>query len=64
MSKNENFNAAQRLVAISDTAYRLSCSERQVWRLLRKSELERVCIGGMTRTTEESIQKLINRNKK
>lgn len=63
MSKTAAPTSPERLVSIPDTARRLSCSERQVWRLLRKGDLDRVCIGGLTRTTESSVSALINRSK-
>ena len=54
------------LISIPDAALRLSCSPRHVWRLMspKRKELDRVEIGGMTRTTEDSVQKLIDKSKK
>ncbi|WP_372710075.1 helix-turn-helix domain-containing protein [Hyphomicrobium sp.] len=54
------------LLTVDEAASRLRCSPRHVWRLMspERRELERVAIGGMTRTTEQSVQRLIDKNKK
>lgn len=44
------------LVPVPEPARRLSCSERQIWRLLRGGRRKSIRIGSMTRTTEKSIQ--------
>ena len=59
------------LLTVEEAARRLACSTRSIWRLMDPEEenndppeLDRVEIRGMTRTTEESVQRLIARGKK
>lgn len=51
------------LITVDEAARRLMCSTRQIWRLVKSRDLDRVQIGRMTRTTEESVQRLIDRSK-
>lgn len=62
MPTNDQTKTSERLLSVAETAHRLACSERQVWRLLRNGQLKRIRIGDMTRTTEKSIQDLISRS--
>lgn len=54
---------ATNLITVEEAARRLMCSPRQIWRLMKSGDLDRVQIGRMTRTTEESVQRLIDRSK-
>lgn len=50
------------LLTIAETAQRLSCSERHVWRLIKDQEIEVVRHRGITRVPVDSVNEFIRRN--
>jgi Helix-turn-helix domain len=52
------------LHTIPETAQRLKCSPRHVWRLVYDEEIEVVRHKGLTRITEQAIRDFIDRNTK